>query len=703
MPMPNGACLAVALLLLSTVSPTLATEVRPITAQDLWAVKRVGPPAISPDGRRAVVSVQEWSISTSRPSASLWVADISSGSVRRLTHGGGGSDANPVWNAAGDRIAFTSKRGGDEAVALYVIGADGGEAEKLVEMPYAVSSPRWLPDGGSIVFGTQVIPELAGTLDAQAIAAMRAAAARRKASKMTAIATEVQQYRWFDRNLTDNLASRLVRIGVVDRVLVDLTPGYPRLFKHSGDVHYDVAPDGRHVALVIDSAPAPFVAPPNPDVYLVATDGRGAMRNLTPDNAFLDDMPRFAPDGQSLVYLRQSLPLASYAGESRRLWRHWIAEARNAPVTGSIDLSVEDVRFSHDGRTLWLQAEKQGRVPVFAVRSDGTGLTEVFSKGTSTGLDAAAGQAVFLNETSMRAPELFALDVHSGKARQLTRFNDALFDSLDLGKVESRTFKGANGDDVQLWLTYPPGFDPARKYPLVQMLHGGPATMVRDAFNYRWNPHVFAGPGYIISQVNRHGSTGFGEAFARSINGAWGDKPMEDILRSNAYLFDAVPAIDRNNVAAAGPSYGGYLATWMLGNTDAFKVYVNHAGVSDLVGQYGSDLTTGLFTADVTGGVPWRDAEAMQRNNPIAYAANFKAPMLVLHGEKDYRVPYGQGIALYGILQNKGVPSRLVIFPDENHWILSPQNSIYWNYEVQSWLARYIGGTPMARPEFEAQ
>jgi dipeptidyl aminopeptidase/acylaminoacyl peptidase len=226
--------------------------------------------------------------------------------------------------------------------------------------------------------------------------------------------------------------------------------------------------------------------------------------------------------------------------------------------------------------------------------------------------------------------------------------------------------------------------------------------MVRDAFSYRWNSHVFASPGYIVAWVNRHGSTGFGEAFARSINGAWGDKPMEDVLRANAYLFEKVPAIDRGNVAAAGASYGGYLATWMLGHTKAFKTLVNHAGVSDFVGQYGADITTYGFTKEVLGGTPWDSPEAMQRNNPVNYAANFSTPMLILHGEKDYRVPYGQGIALYGILQTMRVPSRLVVFPDENHWILSPQNAIHWNYEVQSWLARYIGGTPMARPVFDA-
>lgn len=674
-----------------------APDKRPITAQDLWAVKRVGAPALSPDGRRAVVSVQEWSIEKNKPSAKLWLVDVASGNTRRLTNPEG-SDGAPAWSLDGTRIAFVARRGSDESAALYVIAADGGEAERVIELPYGVASPRWLPGDAAIVFGTRVDTHLAGTLDAPALAAMRKEAKRRAGSKMTAYATEVQQYRWFDHNLTDGLASRLVRVELADKRLTDLTPGYDRLFVASGDAGFQLAPDGRFAALVVDSAPPPFRTM-NLDILLVPTDGRGAPRNLTADNPRNDDQPRFSPDGKALVFTRQVLPMAPFAGESRRLWVHDFADGSHIPLTDE-DLSYDDIAFDGAGG-LWLQAERGGLVPIFHVDFAGAGVATRLAEGTSTELESANGTLVFLNETNRRAAELFTLDA-AGKPRQLTHFNDALFARLDLGKVESHTFKGAGGASVQLWLTYPPGFDPKKKYPLVQVLHGGPQTMVRDSFGYRWNNHVFASPGYVIAQVNRHGSTGFGEAFARSMNGAWGDKPLDDILKANAYLFDTVPAIDRDNVAAAGASYGGYLATWMLGHTDAFKALVNHAGVGDFIGQYGSDVVVGLFSAEVMGGLPWDNPEGMQRNNPIAYAKNFRTPMLITHGEKDYRVPVGLGTALYGILQNMGVPSRLVIFPDENHWILSPQNSIYWNYEVQAWLARYIGGKPMAKPEFGA-
>ncbi|HET7537071.1 MAG TPA: S9 family peptidase, partial [Candidatus Didemnitutus sp.] len=352
--------------------------------------------------------------------------------------------------------------------------------------------------------------------------------------------------------------------------------------------------------------------------------------------------------------------------------------------------------------TLWITAEDKGVLPVFRAKADGSGLTAVFKDGTSTALDTHGGSVVFLNDNTCRPNELFALDPATGAVRQLTHFNDETVAKLDLGKVESYWFTGANNEQIHGWLVYPPGYDAKKTYPLVQLMHGGPHTMNRDSWSYRWNTQCFAAPGNLVTWVNRHGSTGFGEKFSRSIVNQWGDMPFEDIMKSTDYLLHRFPNIDPKRMAAAGASYGGYMAAWVLGHTDRFQCIIDHAGVNSSYAQYATDVPHGF--PEVMGGKPWDNIEGLQKENPMFYAKNFKTPTLILHGEIDYRVPYGNGLELYGVLQAMGVPSRLVVFPNENHWVLSPQNAIYWHWEMQSWLARYIGTKPtLEKPVFDSE
>jgi dipeptidyl aminopeptidase/acylaminoacyl peptidase len=675
-----------------------AADKRPITPQDLWAIKRLGSPELSPDGKTVVFTLQEWSVEKNKSTQNLWIADVATGAVRRLTTAQS-SDGAPTWSPDGTRIAFTSRRGEDEASALYVIPFGGGEAEKVLELPYSVANPKWMPDGKSVVVSTQVIPELAGKMGADDLAAMKKEIKRRKDSKMTAKVTEDRQYRFFDQWLTDNLAHRLLLVDVAAKTFKDLTPEQKELFQTSGSVNYDIAPDGRTIVLAVNTTPRPYASFLNADLMLITVDGSAPMKNLTPENKADDDNPKFTPDGKAIVYSRLDIPYGN--GEFEKLWRHDLATGKNAPLNESLDYALAGPEISDDGRTLWLTAEDRGVVPVFKLNADGSGFTAVYREGTSTSLSLRGNTLVFLNDTSSRPNELFVLDTTTGQVRQLTHLNDEFMAQLDLGKVESYTFKGAAGDEVHGWLVLPPGYDANKQYALVQLLHGGPHTMNRDSWSYRWNTQVFAAAGWIVTWVNRHGSTGFGEKFSQSIINEWGDKPFEDIMKSTDYLLQRFPNIDANRLAAAGASYGGYMATWILGHTDRFKAIVNHAGVNDFVTQYGADVTPFGFT-QVLGGTPWQNPEGMAKNNPTTYAKNFKTPMLVIHGQLDYRVPYVNGTALYAILQAMGVPSRLVIFPDENHWVLKPQNAIYWHWEMQTFLSKYIGGQPtLEKPDFE--
>ena len=673
---------------------------RVLTPQDLWAMKRLSSPALAPDGKTVAFVVQEWSIEKNKPTSNLWLADVASGAVRRLTTAQA-SDGSPDWSPDGKRLAFVSKRGDDEAASLYVIPADGGEAEKILDLPYGVAAPKWLPDGSGLVAMTRVIPELAGKLGKDDLAAMKKEIKRRKDSKISAKVSEDRAFRYWDAWLTDNLAQRLVRIDLATKAVTDLTPGQKQLFTVDAATDFDLAPDGQHAVLTINSTPRPYAGYLNNDVYLVPLDGSGALKNLTPENAGDDSSAVFAPDGRSVYFSRQETPY--YCGEFAKLWRHDLATGKNTPITDALDYAISDPAFSADGRTLWVIVEDKGAVALFRLNADGSGLTSLYRTGASGSVRAAAGSVVFLNNTGSRPDELFALHPATGDVRQLTSFNAALLAQIDFGRVEEYWFDGAAGDRVQGWLYYPPGYDAKKTYPLLQLMHGGPHTMVSNAWSYRWNAHVMAAPGYVVTWVNRHGSTGFGEKFCQSILGEWGDKPLTDILKATDVLLQKVPNLDPKRMAAAGGSYGGYMAAWVAGHTDRFAALINHAGVNDFITQFGADVTSFGFT-NVLGGKPWDNVEGMQRNNPTTYAKNFKTPMLIIHGEKDYRVPYVNGTALYGIYQAMGLPARLVVYPDENHWILSPQNSLHWNWEFQTWLARWIGGTPtLTEPRFDAE
>jgi dipeptidyl aminopeptidase/acylaminoacyl peptidase len=287
-------------------------------------------------------------------------------------------------------------------------------------------------------------------------------------------------------------------------------------------------------------------------------------------------------------------------------------------------------------------------------------------------------------------PELAVVGLDGTGFRRLTHINDGLVSQKKWGKLEEFTFTGADGDEVQMFVVYPPGFDAKKKYPLVHMIHGGPVGTFGDAFSFRWNPQAFAAPGYIVPMVNFHGSSSFGQKWVESILGAHPDRPFTDVMKATDFLI-AKGSVDEKRMAAAGGSYGGFLVNWIEGHTDRFKALVSHAGVYSLLGQSASDAYYGRQHS--YGGYPFTNLENIERWSPDRYAKNFSTPMLVLHGERDFRVPVTQGLAIYGVLTTKGVPARLVYYPDENHWILKGQNSKHWYGEVLGWLARWLGST----------
>jgi dipeptidyl aminopeptidase/acylaminoacyl peptidase len=415
----------------------------------------------------------------------------------------------------------------------------------------------------------------------------------------------------------------------------------------------------------------------------------GPGRRLTPDHPADALRPRYTPDGGTLVYGRREDAL--FYADRVRLWRLDRATGAHAPWLADWPLSPEGWAFGPDG-TLWFDAEEEARASLFALPPPGPGPAPAprrVHRGGTVGHVAPAGdgRVLFTRASLVDPAEVWRCGVEGTDVTRLTRFTEAAMAGVATGEVTERWFEGAGGETVQMWLVRPVGEPGPGPPPLVHVIHGGPHGSSGDEFHLRWNPHVLGAPGYLVALVNFQGSTSFGQEFARRIQGAWGDRPFEDVMRATDVLA-AEGLVDPARMAAAGGSYGGYLVAWIVGHTDRFRCLVNHAGVFDTLADYADDVTQGRGRA--FGGEPWEDLAGLDRWNPARYTGAFQTPMLVLHGERDFRVPASLGLQCYGILKARRVPARLVYFPDEHHWILKPRNSLLWYREVLGWLARWL-------------
>lgn len=655
-------------------------EKRPITPEDLWAMKRVGSVAPSPKGDLVAITVTEYDIEKNKGNSDIWLISID-GTYRQRFTTGESSESSPQWSPDGSRIAFLAKRNDDEYSQLYVIPADGGEARPVADMPLGVSHPHWLPDGSGIVFASRVIPEFESDLDS-----LRAEVERRKKSKVTAKVTENRFYRHWDTWLTDGYYPHLYVVDIESGVVTDLTPGNNLYFVAGYNAEYDVSPDGSEIAFSAVRQPAPFDSLLW-DVYVLAIDSPGQVTNITLDNPSNDRNPQYSPDGKYILYGRQKI-IGFYADK----WRLTLYDRENGTkkeIAQDFDRSPGGWRFSDLGSTVYFLARDRGRRSVFSIPVEGGTVTEVFAEGTNSNLEFAGHKRlVFLHQDLSHPAELYTVRTDGNRLEKLTSFNDEISDTIEMGAVDEHFFEGAGGDEVQMFVVYPPGFDHSRKWPLLQLVHGGPHGIFGDLFHYRWNAQLFAAPGYVVAMVNFHGSSSFGQDFKDVISGAWGDKPFTDVMSATDYMVET-GVIDENRMAVAGGSYGGYLVSWIGCRTDRFKCIINHAGVFDLVNQFASDYTMGRDRS--FGGSPWANLEGLTRYSPAHNVENYVTPTLVIHGERDYRVPVGQGLEAYGILKGKGVDAKLIYFPDETHWVTSPQNSIFWYNEFHDWLDRYIG------------
>ncbi len=655
----------------------LCAQTEIFNSTHLWQMKRVASVEVSPDGQKAVFTQTSYNIEEDKGLTDIFLLDIKTGEQRQLTFTG--KEGSPVWSPDGKSIAFISKRQ-DGPGQVYILSLSGGEAQKVTDLPVAVFSLKWFPDGKQIAFGANVLPEYEGDF-----AKLKNMIEEKKKSKVTAKTTENVMYRYWDRWLTDGFYSRLFSVDLASKKVTDLMPQTNNYFNMMGGASYDISPDGKMIALSMNSTPPPFEQV-NEDIFLLNTDGSGKMVNITTENKASDSNPVFSPDGKSILYGKQSI--YHFYADKVRMAIYDLSRAESRNITENIDLSCESWQWSADGKTIFFGAELNAGNALFSIPAAGGKHTPVFTSGTNGNLRILNSNTLLFTHNNLNKPaDIYTVQTDGKNLRQLTDVNKDLLARLNFGKVENITFKGANNADVQMFAVYPPDFDPAKKYPLVVMIHGGPHGTFGDNWHYRWNAHLFAAPGYVVITPNFHGSTSFGQEFAMSIHGDHAPKPFEDIMKATDHML-AKGFIDEKRMAAAGGSYGGYMVSWIAGHTDRFSALVNHAGVYDLHLQFASDYAGNREYQ--YGGTPWKDFDVLHRNNPSQFAHNFKSPMLIMHGELDYRVPVAHAFLVYGIYKGMGLDARLVYFPDENHWILKPQNSIYWYKELHDWFERYL-------------
>ncbi|HEY8151203.1 MAG TPA: S9 family peptidase [Vicinamibacteria bacterium] len=700
--MNTRACACAFILTVLSISPLpLAaqptTGTQPVTHEALWLMKRVGSPVLSPDGKWVVTSVTEPSYDEKKEMSDLWIVPADgSGPPRRLTSSKA-AESGADWSPDSRRLAFTTKREDDDVAQVYVLDvAGGGEARRVTSSPLAARSPRWSPDGKSILYQGSVYP---GAADAEA---NKKIAAERKDPKSKVRIFDTFPIRRWDKWLDDTQSHLFVVPVDGDGTSRDLLAGtslvtQPGFGAPGGegsgeDFAPAWAPDGSAVVVVATTnRTAAAYANVTTHLYQVAVAG-GEPKALTSGETASYSGPRFAPDGRSLCFRVSDEKGRIYALDhlACAAWP-WVGAI--TPLTTSFDRSVADFAIAPDGR-VFLTAEDSGMVKLFSVSAKGGDVTPVLdARGAYGSIEVAeAAKPTVLVASwgnAIRPAEIVRIDPALKKQSALTSFTTDAASKLDWQPLQEFSFTNDKGKSVHSFVVLPPGFDPAKKYPLFVLIHGGHANMWRDQITLRWNYHLLARPGYVLLLTDYRGSTGYGEAFTLDISGDPLRGPDNDINRAADEAIKRFPYIDGSRQAAGGASYGGHLTNWLEATTTRYKCLVSHAGLSSLQTQWGT--SDAIYNREVMMGGPfWENTKTWLDQSPVAYAKDFKTPMLLSVGENDFRVPMNNTLEMYAVLQRMRVPARLMVWPDENHWVLKPENSRVFYREVAAWLAKWL-------------
>lgn len=676
-----GIVTAIAMQLCATLLAQEAGK-HPITFEDMIKMHRVNDPQISPDGKWVAYAVSTPDIDANRNASNIWLVPTAGGPASQLTQSG--HDSSPVWSPDGKAIAFLSSRGGDSQV--YLLSLEGGEVQRLTKLSTGADLVKWSPDGKTIAFTSSVYP------DCKDDDCNKKRDEEKEKNKVKAHVAEHLLYRhWTHWN--DGKRSHLFVVSADGSAAPrDLTPGAdydvpPDQRGGPGDINF--SPDSKEICFTAVTDKMEAIST-NGDLFTVPVAG-GEIKRITTQHGF-DGEPAYSPDRKYIAYHAQLTP--EYESDRWRVMLYDRQTGKIENLTEGFDRSADELAWSADSRTIYFTAENETQKPVYAMAARaGAEPKKIIADTYNSSISFSAdGKTLAFERTSLMMPaEVFAAASDGSNVRQLTDHNHAILATLEMNPPETFWFDGAEGTKVQAIMIRPPKFDATKKYPLLVILHGGPQTMASNAWSYRWNDQVFSAPGYVTLMINRRGSTGYGQKFTDEITDDWGGKAYIDEMNGIDYVLKKYPFIDGTKMAAAGGSYGGYLADWIDTHTGRFKAIISHAGVYDKVSMYATEEL--WFEEHDMQGTPWTNPESYHKWAPVTYAGElgkFKTPTLVICGERDYRVPYTQSLEFFSALQRQGVPSKLVVFPDEGHWVLKPQNAQFWYKTFFDWLALYL-------------
>jgi dipeptidyl aminopeptidase/acylaminoacyl peptidase len=667
-------------LLLLAASAIVFAQKQPFDVNALLQLKRIGDPQLSPDGKLVAFTVQSVDVAANKKPVQVWIVPLEGGTPRQITFDGE-ANQRPRWSPDSKRIAYLSDRGGSSQI--WMMDADGGNARQVTHLPTEADGHLFSPDGKNLVFTSSVYPECGAddacnqkNLDAE------------KTSKVKArIYTELLYRHW--NAWQGKRRSHLLVTPVAGGAIRDLTPGTRDVppFSLGGSDDYDISPNGQEVCFSMNADPVP-AASTDSDLYVVSIAGGQPVKiTITPG---ADSNPRYSPDGKYLAWRAQLR--TGYESDRWRLMTLERSSGKVANLTESLDRWVNSFTWSPDSGSLFFTTSDRGRQPIQVIPAVG-GASKTVASGDSElddmQLTRNGRTMVYTQQSGLSPVEIYRASSSGGAAVALTHLNDQTLGDRQMTPLEEFWVNGADGARVHSFLIRPPNFTPGRKYPVLMLIHGGPQGFWGHAWTYRWNAQVFAAAGYVVVMPNPRGSTGYGQKFVDEINNDWGGRAFDDIMAVADYIVSDVPFADASKMTAAGGSYGGYMIDWILGHTQRFKALISHDGVYNLTSEFGATEEL-WFPLWEYGGTPWDKPENYAKWSPNNFVPEFHTPTLVIHGEQDFRVPYNQGLELFTALQMQKVPSKLLLFPDEGHWVLKPQNSVLWYKTFIDWMDSWV-------------